>query len=95
MFLVTLTFGPNKAEAKTHMAGHNAWIQKGFDDGVFLVTGNLAPHEGGGVLAHGIDRETLEARLQDDPFVTHDVVVAKIIELVPGRTDPRLDFLAA
>lgn len=93
MFVVTLRFSANKAKAPQLMAGHNAWIRQGFDDGIFLLTGSLQPSAGGAVLAHNISRTDLEARLREDPFVAEDVVSTDILEIAPGRTDDRLVFL--
>lgn len=93
MFVVTLRFSANKAKAPLFIAGHNAWIRQGFEDGIFLLTGNLQPSAGGAVVAHNISRTDLEARLKEDPFVAEDVVSTDILEIVPGRTDDRLVFL--
>ncbi|MBI3199536.1 MAG: hypothetical protein HYZ40_18905 [Rhodospirillales bacterium] len=93
MFVVTLKFSTNKAKAPQFMAGHNAWIMKGFEDGFFLLTGSLPPGLGGAVLAYNISRADLEARLKEDPFVAEDVVSTDILEVAPGRTDDRLAFL--
>ncbi len=93
MFVVTLTFSANKTQAPQFMADHNAWIRRGFEDGVFLLAGSLQPGAGGAILAHNTSRTDLDARLQEDPFVTRDVVRASIIEILPGRTDDRLAFL--
>lgn len=94
MFFVTLTFGANRAAAPRFMAGHKAWIDAGFADGVFLVTGSLADGKGGAVLAHGTTRAALERRLAADPFVAEGIVEATIVEVAPGITDERLAFLA-
>ncbi|GGX38681.1 YciI family protein [Saccharospirillum salsuginis] len=93
MFIVLLTFSDNKDQAGQHMAGHKAWIQRGFDDGVFLMSGSLSPNRGGGVLAHNTSLEELQQRVQDDPFVAENVVNAEIIELSPALADDRLAFL--
>ncbi len=93
MFVALLKFSDNKAAARQHMDGHNAWIQRGIDDGVFLVVGSLQPSAGGAILAHNVDRPTLEFRLQEDPFVDNDVVRAEILEIAPARVDQRLSFL--
>lgn len=93
MFLVTLKFSASKAKAAQFMDGHNAWIRRGFDDGVFLLTGSLQPAAGGAVLAHNVSRADLETRVKDDPFVAEDVVQAEIVEIKPGKTDERLAFL--
>jgi uncharacterized protein YciI len=93
MFAVVLKFSANKALAPKFMEGHNAWIKRGFDDGVFLLTGSLLPSAGGVVLAHNVSRASLEARVNEDPFVREEVVSADILEVAPGRVDERLDFL--
>lgn len=93
MFVVFLRFSDNKAEAPQLMAGHNAWLQRGFDDGVFLTAGSLQPQAGGAVFAHGVTRAELEARLAEDPFVAEDVVRTEVFEVAPARTDDRLSFL--
>lgn len=94
MFIVTLRFAANKARAPEFMDGHNAWIRRGFDDGVFLLAGGLKPSAGGLVVAHNTSRAALDARVLADPFVAEGVVSPDIIEVVPGRTDDRLAFLA-
>jgi len=93
MFVVTLKFSANRAEAARYMDGHNAWIRRGFGDGIFLLTGSLAGGAGGAVLAHNISRDDLDARLREDPFVAERVVDADILEIAPGRVDDRLAFL--
>lgn len=94
MFIVTLGF-VDKAKAPQFMEEHNAWIRRGFDDGVFLLVGGLQPSLGGAVVAHNISRADIEGRLQQDPFVAHGVVKADILEIAPGRIDDRLAFLKA
>lgn len=95
MFIVFLRFSDNKANAGQFMADHNAWIAKGFDDGIFLVVGTLEPKQGGAIIAHGVDRAAMEARVKDDPFVKENVVTAEIHEISPAKTDPRIDLLLA
>ena len=93
MFVVLLKFSDNKSQASQYMAGHNEWIQRGFDDGVFLVVGGLQPSMGGAVLANGTSLEELQNRVMDDPFVKENVVTSEIIEITPNQTDERLKFL--
>ena len=95
MFLVQLRFAANRAAADRHMEGHKAWIARGFEDGVFVMSGSLRPGPGGCVLAHDTSLEALQRRVAEDPFVAEGVVSAEIVEIAPGRTDPRLAFLAA
>jgi uncharacterized protein YciI len=95
MFVVLLRFAANRAAAPRLMDGHNAWLRKGFDEGSFLLAGGIEPKAGGAILATAVSRADVEARVAEDPFVAESVVAAEIIEVAPGRTDPRLAFLAA
>lgn len=93
MFMVLLKFSDNKAQAGELMVGHNEWISRGFEEGVFLMVGSLQPGLGGAIMAHNISLADLEARVNDDPFVAQNVVSAEIHEITPSRADERLQFL--
>jgi len=93
MFIVFLRFADNKSQAGQFMDGHNAWIQRGFDDGVFLLVGSLQPNLGGAIVAHNSSLAQLEARVNEDPFVAQHVVSAEIVEISPARAEERLGFL--
>ena len=93
MFVILLRFS-NKARASQFMEGHNAWLKRGFEDGVFLLAGSLQPNLGGGILAHNASLPDLQARIDEDPFVAENVVTAEIFQIAPGRTDQRLAFLS-
>jgi uncharacterized protein YciI len=95
MFVITLRFAGNKAKASQFMEAHNTWIKRGFDDGVFLLVGNLQPNLGGGIIAHNTPLEALQSRVNEDPFVSENIVTADILEITPARADGRLDFLRA
>ena len=75
------------------MRGHNEWIKRGFDDGVFLLAGSIQPGLGGGIVAHSTSLIDLQARVDDDPFVAQNVVNAEILEITPAKSDDRLKFL--
>lgn len=93
MFVVFLRFAANKGLAGQLMAGHNAWVRRGLDDGVFLLVGSLQPSLGGGILAHDTSFSDLQKRVSEDPFVAESVVSAEIFELTPSLADERLKFL--
>jgi uncharacterized protein YciI len=95
MFVVLLKFSSNKGQASQFIEGHKAWIKRGFDDGVFLLVGNLQPNLGGGIVAHNTSLLDLQSRVNDDPFVAENVVSAEILEIAPSRLDERLEFLRA
>jgi uncharacterized protein YciI len=93
MFITLLKFAGNRDAAPEFMVAHNAWIAKGFADGVFLCVGPLSPAAGGAILAHDESREDHEARIAADPFVVQGVVAAEIYEVDPRRMIAPLDFL--
>ena len=93
MFIVLLKFSDNKDQAGPFMEGHNDWIKRGFDDGVFLMVGSLQPNMGGGILAHNTSLQDLQGRVNEDPFVMGNVVSAEILEITPAKVDERLQFL--
>jgi uncharacterized protein YciI len=93
MFIVLLKFSENKGQAGQFMEGHNEWIRRGFDEGVFLLVGSLQPKLGGGIVAHNTSLADLQLRVNGDPFVVENVVSAEILEITPSKTDERLQFL--
>lgn len=93
VFIVLLRFSDNKAAAGQHMPGHQEWIKRGLEDGVFLLVGSIQPGLGGALLVHNTTPDELHKRVEEDPFVAQDVVTAQIIEIAPGMADERLAFL--
>jgi uncharacterized protein YciI len=93
MFIGFLKFSDNKGAAGQFIEGHKAWLKRGFDDGVFLLAGSLKPQRGGGIMAHNISRQDLQVRVNEDPFVAHDIVAPEIIEIEPDLRHPSLDNL--
>lgn len=93
MFIVLLKFTDDRERLGEFMEAHKAWTKQGLDDGVFLLIGSLQPGLGGGILAHNIAREELEAFVDRDPFVAERIVTAEILEISPAKTDERLAFL--
>jgi uncharacterized protein YciI len=93
MFIVLLKFSDNKSKASNFMKAHTEWIERGFDDGVFLLVGSLQPNLGGGIMAGNTSLSDLQSRVNTDPFVVEKVVNAEILEIAPSRADARLNFL--
>jgi uncharacterized protein YciI len=76
-----------------HLEGHRQWLQRGFDDNVFLLTGGIPQRGGGAIIAAGVSPQELSTRLEEDPFVAHGVVTPEVVELQTTMSDPRLAFL--
>lgn len=95
MYVILLKFSENKSKAGEFMDGHNKWIQKGFNDGVFLLVGSLQPALGGSVIAHNSSLPELQERVNNDPFVVENIVTAEILEIEAKKADERLGFLVS
>lgn len=93
MFVILLKFSTNKAKAGQFMERHNAWLRDGFEKGIFVLSGSIQPKAGGAVLAHNATPEQIQTIVNDDPFVSEDVVTAEIVEISPSKSAPALDFL--
>lgn len=93
MFNVVLRLSDNRAAAADHMEAHRAWIAQGFERGLFLAVGTLADKQGGGIWAYNCTAAELADFVNQDPFVIHGVAVPEIVEMIPARTDARLNFL--
>ena len=94
MFVILLRFSDNFENAGQFMSEHNKWVQRGFDDSVFLLAGSIQPKLGGAIFAHDTSMSELQKRVNDDPFVIENVVDAEILEVSPGKMDKRLQFLS-
>lgn len=95
MFVVVLEFKVDRSEIAPLMPAHSQWLQRAFDDGVFALTGSIAPGVGGMILAHHLTREALQQRLDEDPLVAQGKVSVAISEIKISRVDERMEFLTA
>lgn len=93
MFIVLLKFSNNKSQAGQFMDGHKEWIERGIEEGVFVLVGSLQPNLGGGIVAHNTTLPDLQDRVNGDPFVVENIVSAEILEITPTKVDERLKFL--
>jgi uncharacterized protein YciI len=93
MFIVLLRLS-DASEVVTHLPGHREWLDQGFDDGVFVLTGGISDAGGGVVLATNLTLDDLTDRLAVDPFVVHGVVTPDIVAVDVTIHDPRLAFIA-
>lgn len=93
MFVLLLKFSRNKGQASQFMEDHKEWIKRGFDDGVFLMVGDLQPGLGGGIVAHNTSLPDLQNRVNDDPFVAEGIATCEILQITPSKADKRLAFL--
>src|SRR5215813_849323 len=80
MFVIELTYKADLSDIDAHMKAHVRFLNKYYAAGNFLVSGRKIPREGGIILAVGKSRDEIEAIIQQDPFVTHGLAEARVIE---------------
>lgn len=93
MFIIILTYTKPIDEVDRHLTAHKAWVTQGFADGAFILSGGQHPRTGGVLLAVGEERVAVQARAEQDPFVTAGVATFQLIEVVPSTLDIRLNWL--
>src|ERR1700710_1184032 len=88
MFVIELIYKVDLTEIDAHMAAHVKFLKKYYAAGNFLVSGRKIPRDGGIILAVGASRRSIEAIVAEDPFITHGLAEARIIEF---RASQRAD----
>lgn len=93
MYIVLLTYTAPLEHIDRHAEAHRGWLATCYADGVFLASGPQEPRSGGAILAHGLSRAALDARLAQDPFAQAGVATYQVIKVAVRLADPRLAFL--
>ena len=93
MFVIVIRYKVPLTQIDAALEGHRLWLDRGFNDGVFILAGPQNPRTGGVIMAHNTTREELLARLSEDPFSKKGLSDFELIDMVVRKTDPRLEFL--
>ena len=73
------------------IAAHRKFLQDGYDEGRFLLSGPSIPPTGGVLIARAKSLEELNAFLADEPFCKENLMrFSKIIEFNPVQHQPFL-----
>ena len=82
MFIVTLTYTAPLERIDAFLEAHRAWLEEQYARGLMLMSGRKEPRTGGVILATG-DRETIERKIESDPFKLGGLATYDIIEFLP------------
>ncbi|MFZ2099509.1 MAG: YciI family protein [Oricola sp.] len=80
MFVVSLTYKVPLDRIDAAAAEHMAFLDRHYAAGHFLVSGRKIPRTGGVIVADGVDRETLDRILAEDPFHRDGLADYEVIE---------------
>ncbi len=72
-----------------HMAAHVAWLAKGYEAGMFVMSGRRQPRTGGVILTRGHAAE-VEALAASDPFVVAGVATTTVIAFTASMSAPAI-----
>ena len=82
MFVISLTYQASLDAIDAALPAHMEWIRDGYDRGLFVASGRKVPRTGGMIFALG-DRETIERKLEGDPFKLGALATYDVTEFVP------------
>lgn len=91
MFIISLQYHRPIEEVEQHLTGHITWLQRYYQQDVFVASGRKVPRTGGVILARSIARDELDRILAEDPF--NAVATYEVTEFAPTMTAPELATL--
>ena len=67
---------------------HRAWLQRGYDEGLFLCSGPKEPPTGGYLVARAPSAEFLKVMFEDEPFTKEGLATFTFMEFHPVKRQP-------
>jgi uncharacterized protein YciI len=80
MFVIELIYKAPLSAIDANMADHVAFLNRGYADGHFLVSGRKIPRDGGIIVAVADNRQQIETIIREDPFCARGLAEFRIIE---------------
>jgi uncharacterized protein YciI len=85
MFLILLQYVRPLTAIDHFMDAHTAFLDKYYEKGNFIFSGQKMPRSGGLILCHAENRRAVERILTEDPFEQHNLAMYDIIEFQPTQ----------
>lgn len=80
LYLIDLQYITSVEEVDKHRPGHMKFLEKYYDNGLFICSGPKKPRTGGVILTRADSKEAVEKIIQEDPFHQHQLAEFKITE---------------
>jgi uncharacterized protein YciI len=80
MFVIELNYTADLARIDEHMRAHMDFLKRYYTAGNFVVSGRKIPRDGGIIIAVGENRESIQAIVEQDPFVARGLADYRIVE---------------
>lgn len=93
MFIVDLKYIVPLEELDKYMEAHVQFLNKYYDENIFVASGRKVPRTGGIILALTKNEDTLKKILMEDPFYTHRLADYTITQFLTSQYHPDLELL--
>ena len=89
IYVAILTYVKPLEEIDAALPAHIEWLNRNYDDGVFISSGRRIPRNGGVILAKGGSLEDIAEIMQQDPFhllglATHEIFPFEASKAIDG-----------
>jgi uncharacterized protein YciI len=87
--LIVLTYVKPLEEVDAVLPAHVAWLEQGYEQGLFLAAGRRIPRTGGVIVTRG-EREAVEALAASDPLVKGGIATIEVIAFTATSAAPAI-----
>ncbi len=92
MFLITLTYKTRLDTVNDNLAARRAFLERGYEQDYFIVSGPQNPRVGGIILSPLKDREPLMEIMKQDPFYKQGIADYELTEFVPIKYHKQFEY---
>ncbi|MCW5590165.1 MAG: GTP cyclohydrolase [Legionellales bacterium] len=85
MVVIELTYKKPLSEADRYLSEHRNFLQKYYDEHIFLLSGVKKPRDGGIIIAN-TDKAQALTIIKADPFYQFEIADYTVTEFIPSRT---------
>ena len=93
MFIISITYQVELEKVDLFMTEHIDFLNRYYEQGVFIASGRKIPRTGGVILARTGNLESLKALLEEDPFYREQLADFTITEFAVSQTAEGFDAL--
>ena len=86
LFVIDLTYVVDLDQVDAQIPDHVRYLDQGYEDGVFLMSGRKHPRTGGIILAQDVSRDAIIARARHDPFIEIGLASMSVTEFHPSKS---------
>ena len=93
MYIVSINYTCELTEIENNLTAHIAYLDHYYSAEKFIASGRKNPRTGGVILASTDSRDELDRILEEDPFKFNNLADYDVIEFIPSKAIPEVDFI--